>query len=109
MKTYDCVASFHTNPYTCGVARFNVSLAGALNSKVLSLAAASSYESGKVLLSIKLQEIDDAGKSHLEKILSNSNLTFDIFLHASDGSDLENQLLKRAKKFLLQVLRSVKK
>ena len=98
MKTYDCVASFHTNPYTCGVARFNVSLAGALNSKVLSLAAASSYESGKVLLSIKLQEIDDAGKSHLEKILSNSNLTFDIFLHASDGSDLENQLLKRAQK-----------
>ena len=98
MKTYDCVASFHTNPYTCGVARFNVSLAGALNSKVLSLAAASSYESGKVLLSIKLQEIDDAGKSHVEKILSNSNLAFDIFLHASDGSDLENQLLKRAQK-----------
>ena len=98
MKTYDCVASFHTNPYTCGVARFNVSLAGALSSKVLSLAAASSYEFGKVLLSIKLQEIDDAGKSYLEKILSSSNLTFDIFLHASDGSDLENQLLKRAQK-----------
>ena len=90
MKTYDCVASFHTNPYTCGVARFNVSLAGALNSKVLALAAASSYESGKVLLSIKLQEIDDAGKSHLEKILSNSNLAFDIFLHASDRSDVVN-------------------
>ena len=98
MKTYDCVASFHTNPYTCGVARFNVSLASALDSKVLSLTAASSFESGKILLSIKLQEIDDAGKSHLEKILSNSNLTFDIFLHASDGSDLENQLLKRAQK-----------
>jgi hypothetical protein len=30
--------------------------------------------------------------------LSNSNLAFDIFLHASDGSDLENQLLKRAQK-----------
>ncbi|MFZ8892291.1 MAG: hypothetical protein ACO3BC_02555, partial [Ilumatobacteraceae bacterium] len=65
MKRYDCVASFHTNPYTCGVARFNVSLANALDSKVLSLASASSYESGKILLSIKLQEIDDAGKEHL--------------------------------------------
>ena len=92
------MASFHTNPYTCGVARFNVSLANALNSKVLSLAAASTSRSGKILLSIKLQEIDDAGKVNLEKILSNSSLTFDVFLHASDGSDLENQLLKRAQK-----------
>ena len=98
MKTYDCVASFHTNPYTCGVARFNTSLASALNSRVLSLASASMTESGKVLLSIKLQEIDDAGKMHLEKILSNSSLTFDVFLHASEDSDLENRLLKRAQR-----------
>ena len=98
MKTYDCVASFHTNPYTCGVARFNTSLASALNSRVLSLAAASMTESGKVLLSIKLQEIDDAGKMHLEKILSNSSLTFDVFLHASEDSDLENRLLRRAQR-----------
>ena len=80
------------------MARFNVSLAKALNSKVLSLAAASNSESGKILLSIKLQEIDDAGKVNLEKILSNSSLTFDVFLHASEGSDLENRLLKRAQK-----------
>ena len=92
------MASFHTNPYTCGVARFNVSLASALNSKVSSLASASTYESGKILLSIKLQEIDDAGKVNLEKILSNSSLTFDVFLHASEDSDLENRLLKRAQR-----------
>ena len=92
------MASFHTNPYTCGVARFNVSLAKALNSKVSSLASASTSQSGKILLSIKLQEIDDAGKVNLEKILSNSRLTFDVFLHASEGSDLENRLLKRAQK-----------
>ena len=92
------MASFHTNPYTCGVARFNVSLASALNSKVSSLASASTYESGKILLSIKLQEIDDAGKVNLEKILSNSSLMFDVFLHASEDSDLENRLLKRAQR-----------
>ncbi|MFM9172569.1 MAG: hypothetical protein ACKOQU_07270, partial [Acidimicrobiaceae bacterium] len=92
------MASFHTNPYTCGVARFNVSLASALNSKVSSLASASTSESGKILLSIKLQEIDDAGKVNLEKILSNSSLTFDVFLHASEGSDLENRLLQRAQR-----------
>ncbi len=98
MKTYDCVISFHTNPYTCGVARFNTSLASSLNSRILSLASASTTESGKVLISIKLQEIDDVGKMHLERILSNSGLTFDIFLPASEGSDLENRLLKRARK-----------
>mgnify|MGYP006167973471 FL=1 len=92
------MASFHTNPYTCGVARFNVSLANALNCKVSSLASASTYESGKILLSIKLQEIDDAGKVNLEKILSNSSLTFDVFLHASEDSDFENRLLKRAQR-----------
>ena len=92
------MASFHTNPYTCGVARFNVSLASALKSKVLSLAAASNSESGKILLSIKLQEIDNAGKVNLEKILSNSSLMFDVFLHASEDSDLENRLLKRAQR-----------
>jgi len=73
-------------------------LANALNSKVSSLASASTSQSGKILLSIKLQEIDDAGKVNLEKILSNSSLTFDVFLHASEGSDLENRLLKRAQK-----------
>jgi hypothetical protein len=73
-------------------------LANALNSKVLSLAAASTSRSGKFLLSIKLQEIDDAGKVNLEKILSNSSLMFDVFLHASEDSDLEDRLLKRAQK-----------
>jgi hypothetical protein len=80
------------------VARFNVSLASALNSKVLSLAQAASHKTGEVLLSIKLQEIDDAGKVYLETILSKPTLSFDIFLHASDGSDLENRLLKKAQK-----------
>ena len=80
------------------MARFNASLASSLNSKVSSLASASTSQSGKILLSIKLQEIDDAGKVNLEKILSNSSLTFDVFLHASEGSDLENRLLKRAQK-----------
>ena len=80
------------------MARFNVSLANALNCKVSSLASASTSQSGKILLSIKLQEIDDAGKVNLEKILSNSSLTFDVFLHASEDSDLENRLLKRAQR-----------
>jgi hypothetical protein len=92
------VVSFHTNPYTCGVARFNASLARVLNCKVLSLSAASNNQSGRILLSIKLQEIDGSGKKDLDKILSKTNLHFDLFLHACEGSDLETRLLTRAQK-----------
>ena len=98
MAIYECVGSFHTNPYTCGVARFNGALASALKSKVMPLSLAASLGPGKILLSIKLQEIDDAGKSHLETILSKSGLAFDIFLHATEGSDLEIRLLQRAQR-----------
>lgn len=95
MPQYKLVASFHTNPYTCGVARFNASLAKALNTQIASLATAANLKNGKVLLSIKTQEIDDLGKTVLKAILDN-NLNFDIFLHACDFSSLEDHLLKQA-------------
>lgn len=79
MATYACIASFHTNPYTCGVARFNGALATELGSKVLSLVSAASLDSGTILLSIKLEEIDDAGKLQLETIVNNSSFVLDLF------------------------------
>ncbi len=98
MSTYDCVATFHTNPYTCGVARFNGSLAEALKCKLSSLSTASSLAGGRVLLSIKLQEVDDSGRRDLETILKNQSLVFDVFLHAVEGSDLETRILGRAER-----------
>ncbi|NBU60428.1 MAG: glycosyltransferase family 1 protein [Actinobacteria bacterium] len=98
MATYACIASFHTNPYTCGVARFNGALATELGSKVLSLVSAAALDSGTILLSIKLEEIDDAGKLQIETIVNNSSIVFDLFLHATDDSKLESHLLKAARK-----------
>ena len=96
MSKYSCVASFHTNPYTCGVARFNVSLAKSLKTKVLPLSTAHTSGSGKVLLSIKLQEIDEPGKEVLRSMLADNDFKFDIFLHACEFSSLEDQLLQKA-------------
>lgn len=96
MSKYSCVASFHTNPFTCGVARFNVSLAKSLKTKVLSLSTAHISGSGRVLLSIKLQEIDEPGKAVLRSMLADTEFKFDIFLHACEFSSLEDELLKKA-------------
>lgn len=96
MSKYSCVASFHTNPFTCGVARFNVSLAKSLKTKVLSLSTAHTSGFGRVLLSIKLQEIDEPGKAVLRLMLADTEFKFDIFLHACEFSTLEDELLKKA-------------
>ena len=96
MSKYSCVASFHTNPFTCGVARFNVSLAKSLKTKVLSLSTAHTSGPGRVLLSIKLQEIDELGKAVLRSMLADAEFKYDIFLHACEFSSLEDELLKKA-------------
>jgi len=87
------VISYHTNPYTCGVARFNQSLAASLGVGVISL---DNYLSGKtdtkVMLSIKLEEISSEVLRRLSSVLDAGHLTYDYFLHAVDGSDLEQRL-----------------
>jgi len=98
MSTYSCIASFHINPLTCGVARFNTSLAAELGVKVVTLAIAKEFSENKILLSIKLQEIDEMGKEVLTSMLANNKFRFDVFLHASDFSPLEDQILQKAEK-----------
>ncbi len=98
MSTYSCIASFHINPLTCGVARFNTSLAAELGVKVVTLAIAKEFSENKILLSIKLQEIDEIGKEVLTSMLANNKFRFDVFLHASDFSPLEDQILRKAEK-----------
>ena len=93
------VVSYHTNPYTCGVARFNHSLASALGVPVVPLDLyLKNADSGLVLLSIKLEEIGQETLAALGSKLQASALNFDVFLHAIDGSQLELELLAQAKR-----------
>ncbi|NCV87424.1 MAG: hypothetical protein EBW14_16540 [Oxalobacteraceae bacterium] len=93
------VVSYHTNPYTCGVARFNHSLASALGVPVVPLDLyLKNADSGLVLLSIKLEEIGQETLAALGSKLQASALNFDMFLHAIDGSQLELELLAQAKR-----------
>lgn len=92
------IITYHTNPYTCGVARFNDSLARAMH---LPLVRLENYLkggcAGHPILSIKLEEIDELTRAHLAAAISRHTPTYDILLHGADGSDLERALCKSAK------------
>lgn len=91
------VVSFHTNPYTCGVARFNRSLAQAMNVKIVSLDTYLDEPLDRcVLLSLKLEEISTDTLRRLDNFASTRQGNFALLLHGSDGSDLEAALCNRA-------------
>ena len=93
------VISFHTNPYTCGVARFNHSLAAAMGVKLESLDAyLADRHSTLVMLSIKLEEIAAETLDHLGASVADATREYDLLLHGTNGSVLERQLCSRARK-----------
>lgn len=93
------IVSFHLNPFTCGVARFNHSLADALGVRVISLAGyLESPSSDPVLLSIKLEELTEAAREELMAVLMKHRPTYDYFLHAVSDSDLERALCVGARR-----------
>lgn len=91
------VVSFHTNPYTCGVARFNQSLARTMGVPVVPLDDYLARGSAEpVLLSIKLEEISPGTLNELRIGLETGVLRYDLFVHGVDGSELESLLITRA-------------
>lgn len=94
---FSAVVSFHTNPYTCGVARFNRSLAQAMNVEIVSLDEyLDEPVGGSVLLSLKLEEVGTGTLQRLNGLISTNQGNFALLLHGTDGSDLESALCDRA-------------
>ena len=94
---YSAVVSFHTNPFTCGVARFNQSLARAMNVNFISLNKyLDQHISETVLLSLKLEEVGVDTLRRLNDFVSAHLGNFALLLHGTDGSDLEASLCGRA-------------
>jgi len=97
--TYSSIVSYHTNPYTCGVARFNQALAQSLGIRVISVSDFIAAPDSFPLLSIKLEEIPDAIVVQL--LAAVMKVKFDAFLHGVQGSRTENDLLQRARKLFV--------
>jgi hypothetical protein len=92
----DCIAGYHLNPWTCGIAKFNTILAQRLGLPVVGLTegALSSYQ--RPLVSIKLSEFEPVDAIALDRWTDTNKGRFELFLHAFDGTPIEQRLLAAA-------------
>ena len=92
----DCIAGYHLNPWTCGIAKFNAILAKHLDVEVVGIRAVElgSYE--RPLLSLKLSEFSPQDAADLDLWASAHLGRFEVFLHAFDGTAVEQRLVAAA-------------
>src|SRR5215208_4784472 len=94
----DCIAGYHLNPWTCGIAKFNAILAKYLGVPVVGLRAVELGNHCRPLLSLKLSEFDSADAADLDLWASSRAGQFELFLHAFDGTEIEQRLVAAAAK-----------
>jgi hypothetical protein len=94
----DCIAGYHLNPWTCGIAKFNAILAKYLGVPVVGLRAVELGSHSRPLLSLKLSEFSDADAADLDLWGVAHAGQFELFLHAFDGTEIEQRLVAAAAK-----------
>ena len=89
----DCIAGYHLNPWTCGIAKFNAILAKELDVPVVGLASPDLRNYSRPLLSIKMSEFTDEDAKGLASWVDANVGRFDIFLHAFDATPFEHRCI----------------
>ncbi len=92
----DCIAGYHLNPWTCGIAKFNAILAKYLTTPVVGIRAVELGNYERPLLSIKLSEFSDEDAADLNVWCAAHAGRFELFLHAFDGTEIEKCLVANA-------------
>jgi hypothetical protein len=92
----DCIAGYHLNPWTCGIAKFNAILAKHLDLPVVGIRAAELAGYRRPLLSLKMSEFSDGDAADLDRWAAANAGAFELFLHAFDGTEVEQRLLAAA-------------
>jgi hypothetical protein len=90
----DCIAGYHLNPWTCGIAKFNAILAKHLGVPVVGIRELTPDR--KPLLSIKISEFSPADAAELDAWGLGHPGEFELFLHAFDGTAVEQRLVAAA-------------
>ena len=98
---YASVVSFHTNPYTCGVARFNQALAKSLQVPIESVLKFEANQENISLLSLKFDEIPVVMSEQLLKNLDHQSAAFDLFLHGINHTDIESKYIAKARRVIV--------
>lgn len=97
----DCIAGYHLNPWTCGIAKFNAILAERLGLPVVSVLGLQHTRYHSPLVSVKLSEFSGPDLRQLDAWVQSNATTFDTFLHALDGSETENRLIAASRRVLV--------
>jgi hypothetical protein len=95
MKKFSHILGYHTNPYTCGVAKFNSQLAKFLNIEVLNIKNSTNIDCTNALLSIKVSEFNPADLSILLDFVKKAK-RYSLFLHGFNDTEIEWFLLQNA-------------
>ena len=98
MTTVDAVLSYHLNPLTCGVAKFNLALGRRLQVPVVGLLSADTARCRYPLLSVKVSELRAEDARALQVALETAPWrgSFALFLHDWTDTPLERTLLREA-------------
>lgn len=95
---YDCVAGYHLNYLTCGIAKFNLLLGRKMGVPFFNLYDSRLDGFKSPVLSVKLSEYTPedlvALPSWMDKWTAAGG--YSVFLHGYDGTELEDELLRRA-------------
>src|SRR5687767_3937957 len=92
----DCIAGYHLNPWTCGIAKFNAILAKHLDVPVVGIRATELAAYRRPLLSLKMSEFSDGDAADLDVWAAAHAGQFELFLHAFDGTEVEHRLMAAA-------------
>jgi hypothetical protein len=94
--TTDCIAGYHLNPWTCGIAKFNAILARQLAVPVVGIREAELGAYKRPLLSLKMSEFSEDDTADLDLWSAAHKGQFELFLHAFDGTEMEQRLVRAA-------------
>jgi hypothetical protein len=94
----DCIIGYHLNLVTCGVGKFNQTLAGKLKIPLLGIFDTKMLDYDSPLISIKISEFSKDDLVLLENLLDKikQHNTFEVFLHDFSGTEIEKRLVTQA-------------
>lgn len=95
---YDCVAGYHLNYLTCGIAKFNLLLGRKMGVPFYNLFDSRISGFKSPLLSVKLSEFTDEDLAALPEWIDRwpAETGYSVFLHGYEGTPLEDDLVRRA-------------
>src|SRR6185503_16286157 len=93
---FDCIAGYHLNPWTCGIAKFNTLLARHMSLPVVGIGSSEINQYGTPLLSMKISEFSPEDARALDTWAAGHQGGYELFLHAFEGTALEQRLIAAA-------------